>query len=59
VYQLTALRQHIALVMQDTLLFHYLRDNIAYGREDLDLDTVMTAAKQRGLTISLCNPAWL
>jgi len=45
-YQLTALRQHIGLVMQDTLLFATtMRDNIAYGREDLDLDTVMAAAK--------------
>src|SRR2546426_2613397 len=45
-YQLTALRQHIGIVMQDTLLFSTtLRDNIAYGREDLELDTVMAAAK--------------
>jgi ATP-binding cassette subfamily B protein len=45
-YQLTALRQHIGIVMQDTLLFSTtMRDNIAYGREDLDLDTVMAAAQ--------------
>jgi len=32
VYQLTALRQHIGIVMQDTLLFSTtMRDNIAYG----------------------------
>jgi ATP-binding cassette subfamily B protein len=45
-YQLTALRQHIGIVMQDTLLFSTtIRDNIAYGREDLDLDTIMAAAQ--------------
>jgi ATP-binding cassette subfamily B protein len=45
-YQLAALRRHIGLVMQDTLLFSTtIRDNIAYGREDLDLDTVIAAAK--------------
>jgi len=44
--QLAALRRHIGIVMQDTLLFSTtIRDNIAYGREDLDLDTVITAAK--------------
>src|SRR5215471_15132332 len=45
-YQLAALRRHIGIVMQDTLLFSTtIRDNIAYGREDLDLDTVIAAAK--------------
>jgi ATP-binding cassette subfamily B protein len=45
-YQLAALRRHIGIVMQDTLLFSMtIRDNIAYGREDLDLDTVIAAAK--------------
>ena len=45
-YQVAALRQHIGIVMQDTLLFSTtIRDNIAYGREDLDLETVIAAAK--------------
>ncbi len=45
-YQLAALRRHIGMVMQDTLLFSMtICDNIAYGREDLDLDTVIAAAK--------------
>jgi ATP-binding cassette subfamily B protein len=45
-YQLAALRRHIGIVMQETLLFSTtIRDNIAYGREDLDLDTVIAAAK--------------
>ena len=44
--QLAALRQHIGIVMQDTFLFATtIWDNIAYGREDLDLDTIMAAAK--------------
>src|SRR4029453_2036725 len=45
-YQLAALRQQIGIVMQNTLLFSTtIRDNIAYGREELDLDTVIAAAK--------------
>lgn len=45
-YQLAALRQHIGLVMQETLLFSTtIRDNIAYGREDLSLETIIAAAK--------------
>src|SRR5215813_5477688 len=45
-YQLAALRRYIGIVMQDTLLFSAtIQDNIAYGREDLDLDTVIAAAK--------------
>src|SRR5262245_1466969 len=45
-YQIAALRQHIGIVMQDTLLFSTtIRDNIAYGREDLDLETIIAAAK--------------
>jgi ATP-binding cassette subfamily B protein len=44
--QLSALRQHIGIVMQETFLFSTtMRDNIAYGRDDLDLDTVIAAAK--------------
>ncbi len=44
--QLAALRQHVGIVMQDTFLFATtIGDNIAYGRDDLDLDAVMAAAK--------------
>jgi ATP-binding cassette subfamily B protein len=44
--QLAALRQHIGIVMQDTFLFATtIADNIAYGRDDLDFDTIMAAAK--------------
>ena len=44
--QLHALRQHIGIVMQEAFLFSTtIRDNIAYGREDLPLDTIITAAK--------------
>jgi len=44
--QLSALRQHIGIVMQDTFLFATtIWNNIAYGRDDLDLDTVIAAAK--------------
>ena len=43
--QLAALRRHIGIVMQDTFLFATtIGDNIAYGRDDLDLDTIMAAA---------------
>jgi ATP-binding cassette subfamily B protein len=43
---LTALRQHIGMVMQDAWLFSTtIRDNIAYGREDIRLEAIMTAAK--------------
>jgi ABC-type multidrug transport system fused ATPase/permease subunit len=44
--QLPALRWHIGIVMQETFLFSTtIWDNIAYGRDDLDLDTVIAAAK--------------
>lgn len=44
--QLRALRQHIGIVMQDAFLFSTtIRENIAYGREDLELDTVIAAAR--------------
>jgi ATP-binding cassette subfamily B protein len=44
--QLRALRQHIGMVMQDAFLFSTtIRDNIAYGRDDLTLDNVMAAAQ--------------
>jgi ATP-binding cassette subfamily B protein len=40
------LRRQIGMVMQDTILFSTtMRDNIAYGRQDLSLDDIMTAAK--------------
>jgi ATP-binding cassette subfamily B protein len=43
---LTALRQHIGIVMQDAWLFSTtIRDNIAYGREDIRLEAIMSAAK--------------
>jgi len=44
--RLAELRQHIGIVMQDTLLFSTtIRDNIAYGREDLDFATIVHAAQ--------------
>lgn len=44
--QLAALRQHIGIVMQDTFLFSTtIRDNIAYGRDDLERDTIIAAAR--------------
>lgn len=45
-YQLAALRRHIGMVMQDTFLFATtIWDNIAYGRDDLDRDTIVAAAR--------------
>jgi len=42
-----SLRQNIAYVPQEPLLFHRsLRDNIAYGKPDANLDEVIQAAKQ-------------
>lgn len=44
--QLSTLRQQIGMVLQDTVLFSStIQDNIAYGREDLDLRTIVAAAK--------------
>jgi ATP-binding cassette subfamily B protein len=44
--QLASLRRQIGIVMQDTVLFATtIRDNIAYGREDLSLDDIMAAAQ--------------
>ncbi len=44
--QLATLRQQIGIVLQDTVLFSTtIQDNIAYGREDLDLATIVAAAK--------------
>ena len=44
--QLASLRQRIGIVMQDTLLFSTtIRDNIAYGREDLALEAITEAAQ--------------
>jgi ATP-binding cassette subfamily B protein len=44
--KLASLRQHIGIVMQDTLLFSTtIRDNIAYGRDDLSLEAIVAAAQ--------------
>jgi ATP-binding cassette subfamily B protein len=44
--QLASLRRQIGIVMQETVLFSTtIRDNIAYGREDLRLDEIITAAR--------------
>jgi ABC-type multidrug transport system fused ATPase/permease subunit len=44
--QLGALRRHIGMVMQETILFSTtIRDNIAYGRRDLSLDDIIAAAQ--------------
>jgi len=41
------LRDQIALVTQDTFLFHdSIARNIAYGRDEIDMDRVMDAAKR-------------
>ena len=42
-----SLRQHIALVTQDTFLFNdTIASNIAYGQAEADMDAVITAAKR-------------
>jgi ATP-binding cassette subfamily B multidrug efflux pump len=42
-----SLRRHISMVTQDAALLHRsVRDNIAYGRPDLDLATVEAAARK-------------
>ncbi len=44
--QLGALRRQIGIVMQETVLFSTnIRDNIAYGRDDLSLDEVISASR--------------
>jgi subfamily B ATP-binding cassette protein MsbA len=44
--RLTALRQLIGIVSQETVLFHdTVRNNIAFGRADLPLEAVVAAAK--------------
>jgi ABC-type multidrug transport system fused ATPase/permease subunit len=44
--QLASLRRQIGIVMQETVLFSTtIRDNIAYGRDDLSLDDIMAAAR--------------
>jgi ABC-type multidrug transport system fused ATPase/permease subunit len=44
--QLATLRRQIGMVMQEPVLFSTtIRDNIAYGRDDLSLDDIMAAAK--------------
>lgn len=47
---LATLRRQIALVSQDVYLFHgTIRENIAYGKEDSDLNAVIAAAQQAQL----------
>jgi len=42
-----SLRQHISIVLQDTLLFSTtIRENIAYGRPDATEEEIVAAAKQ-------------
>jgi ATP-binding cassette subfamily B protein len=44
--RLRDLRRHIGIIMQDTVLFSTtIRDNIAYGRDDLSLEAITAAAK--------------
>jgi ATP-binding cassette, subfamily B, bacterial len=45
-YKQKGLRQQIGVVLQDALLFNEtVRDNIAYGRPNADMDAVINAAK--------------
>jgi ATP-binding cassette, subfamily B, bacterial len=45
-YALTALRQYIGIVHQDTFLFSAsIRENISYGRPEADLEDIVRAAK--------------
>jgi ABC-type multidrug transport system fused ATPase/permease subunit len=45
-FQLDALREQIAFVLQDTALFYgSIRENIAYGRPDATKDEIIEAAK--------------
>lgn len=47
---LSSLREQIALVLQDTLVFRMtVRDNIAYGRPDASEDDIMAAARAAGV----------
>jgi ATP-binding cassette subfamily B protein len=44
--QLASLRRQIGIVMQEAVLFSTtIRDNIAYGRDDLGFDEIISAAK--------------
>jgi ATP-binding cassette subfamily B protein len=45
-YTLASLRRQIALVLQDSILFHgTIRDNIAYGTENASADAILAAAR--------------
>jgi ABC-type multidrug transport system fused ATPase/permease subunit len=45
-YTLESLRHGVAMVLQDTVLFHgTVRENIAYGRPDATFDEIVQAAK--------------
>jgi len=45
-YQLESLRRQIALVLQDSILFHgSIRENIAYGAADASDDAILNAAE--------------
>ena len=49
-YTLSSLRARISIVLQEPLLFTgSIRDNIAYGQPDLDLDTIVRASRAVGL----------
>lgn len=49
-WSLRSLRQNIGLVSQDVYLFHgSVRDNIAYGMEDVPLEAVIGASKRAEL----------
>ncbi len=47
---MTALRNKMALVSQDVYLFHgTIRENMAYGMDELDMDTIIDASKKAQL----------
>ena len=53
-YQLQSLREHISLVLQDSLLFKgTIRENIAFGRPGATLDEIAAAAVKAAIARSL------